>query len=89
MPGNLVGNKVVVEDAKEANKLYNRGRYGALEGEKLTLSLVEALYLVERGKLRVFKGEQELDYDSLLKLAADLEPRFWVRYCVYRDIRRR
>ncbi|MCD6403811.1 MAG: tRNA-intron lyase [Nanoarchaeota archaeon] len=89
MLGYLVGNKVVIRDEKEASKLYNKGKYGTLEENKLTLSLVEALYLVERKKLKVFKGEEELDYDALLKLAAELEPRFWVRFCVYRDIRKR
>ena len=89
MPGYVIGNKIIIRDMEEANYLYNKGRYGTLEENKLVLSLVEGLYLVERKKLKVFEDEKELDYDSLLKLSAKLEPRFWVRYCVYRDIRKR
>lgn len=90
MAGYLVGNKVIVQEEKEANSTYNRGYYGTLDKGKLLLSLVESLYLLENGKLTVLDGrKKEYSFDRMLKKASKLEKRFWVRFCVYRDIRKR
>ncbi len=90
MRAHLISNKVIIKDEKEANLLFNKGNYGSLEKGKLTLSLVEALYLVENGKLEVYDWRDNLvGFDALLKKANRLEKRLWVRFCVYRDIRKR
>ena len=44
---------------------------------------------MERGKLKIFSNKKELKYDDFLKKATKLEKNFWVRYCVFRDLRRR
>jgi tRNA-intron endonuclease len=88
--GILVKTRVVVEDEAEANTLYNKGRFGNLLKGKGELSLIEALYLVETGKLDVFDGRnRKLEYDEFLRKCLRTEPRFWIRFCVYRDIRGR
>jgi tRNA-intron endonuclease len=90
MIGELIENKVVVHDEKDSSRIYNRGQYGALDKGKLSVSLVEALYLVENGKLEVFDHrKKELPYDDLLRKAIRKEKRFWLRFCVYRNIRKR
>ena len=46
--------KIMVWDEAQANQLYQRGSYGKpLSGGKLQLAPVEALYLLEVGKIRV------------------------------------
>jgi tRNA-intron endonuclease len=86
--GKFLDDRVIVGDEKEASQLYNKGRYGALSNKKLELSLMEALYLVEKGSLQVLDGRSKvIDYDRFLKKARKREPRFWIRFSVYRNIR--
>lgn len=84
--GILQGDAVLVPDEKEANALYNKGTYGVPQkGGALKLDLVEALYLVEAGRLRV----ERHDAASLLLHASPREADFEIRYIVYRDLRGR
>jgi tRNA-intron endonuclease, archaea type len=83
--------KVVTENSNEARELYNQSRYGALlENGKIQLSLIEALYLIEKDKIFIFKSKnKQMEFDDFIKKAKKLEPNFWVRYCAYKDIRNR
>lgn len=89
----LIGNKVAVtEDFQLAQQFYDRSSLGEIHGikeKRLELALDEALYLIERGKLRVFDGKKELKFEQFIKLANKAEKNFWTRYQVYRDIRTR
>jgi len=86
-----VSEKVITENSDEARELHNQSRYGVLfESGKVQLSLIEALYLLEKGKLKV-KKTQKTSYSSedFVKKAKKNEPNFWMRYCVFKDIRNR
>jgi len=84
------GEHVLTEISDKARQLYEQSRYGVLlEEGKLQLTLVEALYLIEKKKLEVFIGKKKIDIQSFIKKAKKKEPNFWIRYCVYRDIRER
>ena len=49
--GVLIGGTVLVSDEKEANSLYQKGFYGDMKsGGRLSLSLVEACYLIDKEK---------------------------------------
>jgi len=93
MRGYFVGNKVAVtEDYEIALQFYNRSVLGEPHGVKekrIEYSLVEALYLLERKKLDVFDGKKKLTFDQFVRKANKIEPGFWTRYQVYRDIRTR
>ena len=59
-----------------------------LEAERL--SLEEAAFLVEKGKLRVEDAEgKELSVEGFLSVALALQPRFMLRYIVFKDLRER
>jgi len=83
--------RVLTENSDNARELYNQSRYGnLLEDGRVQLSLIEALYLVEKKKITAYDSRnKELNFDTLLKKSQKVEPNFWVRYCVYRDIRNR
>lgn len=87
----MVNERVVTENSDPARELYNQSRYGKMMGNgKVQLSLVEALYLIEKGKIEIKEGKgKKLDAESFTRKATKLEPNFWVRYCVYKDIRGR
>ena len=94
MSGQLVGDKVVIkEDFKKALSFYDRGSFGEIHGTKekhLELALVEALYLLERSKLRILDGRgKDIPFEILLAKAQRSEANFYTRWRVYRDFRSR
>jgi len=87
----LAGDKVLTEVSDASRELYNQSRYGALlDNGKLQLSLIEALYLMEKGTIEIYRSKtKRFDSESFSKKAKKLEPNFWVRYSVFKDIRNR
>ena len=83
--------RVLTESSDDARELYNQSRFGnLLDDGRVQLSLIEALYLVEKKKIKVYDSRnKEINYENILKKSQKAEPNFWVRYCVYRDIRNR
>jgi tRNA-intron endonuclease len=82
--------RVVTESSDAARDLYNASRYGTMVDDgKVQLSLLEALYLLEKGRLKIVEKKKELSLDAFMKLAKKVEPNFWIRYCVFKDIRNR
>ncbi|PIZ51070.1 tRNA-intron lyase [Candidatus Woesearchaeota archaeon CG_4_10_14_0_2_um_filter_33_13] len=87
----LAGERVITEASDEARELYNQSRFGTLaENGKVELSLLESYYLMEKGKVEL-KNEsgRALSFEAFLKKARKEEPHFWVRYCVFKDMRNR
>ncbi len=85
----LLGERVIANECDEARALYDSSRYGEPLDKKFQYSYIESLYLLERGKLKIFSNKKELKYDDFLKKATKSEKNLWVRYCVFRDLRRR
>lgn len=83
--------RILTESTNEARELYNQSRYGnILEDGKVQLSLPEALYLLEKKKIDIFDGKnKKISFENFLKKASKVEPNFWIRYCVFKDIRNR
>lgn len=83
--------RILTENSNEARELYNQSRYGnLLENGRIQLSLIEAFYLLEKEKIYIYSSaNKKIANDSFLKKAQKIEPNFWIRYCVYRDIRNR
>ena len=87
----LAGERVITESSDEAREFYNQSRFGTIaDSGKVELSLLEALYLVEKGRL-VVKSQvgRVLSFESYVKKARKVEPNFWIRYCVFKDMRNR
>ncbi len=85
----FVGERVIAEVSDQATELYNQSRYGALDNGKLQLALVEALYLLEKGRIIIEEKKKSMKIDEFIKKAKKTEPNFWTRYCVFRDMRNR
>lgn len=87
----LGGERVITEASDEAREFYNQSRFGTIaENGKVELSLLEAFYLLEKGKL-VVKSEagRKVSFEAFLRKARKVEPNFWIRYCVFKDMRNR
>ncbi len=83
--------RVLTENSNEARELYLQSRYGVvLEDGQVQLSLHEALYLMEKGKLELFdQKKKKIEFADFLRKAKKVEPNFWVRYAVFKDMRTR
>ncbi|MDP6641957.1 MAG: tRNA-intron lyase [Candidatus Nanoarchaeia archaeon] len=79
--------KIIAEDTSEARSLYDQSRFGELQEGKFYYSLVEGLYLIEKKKIEVEDGKKKkLKIDDFIKKARKIEPNFWIRYVVFRDM---
>lgn len=74
----------------EAKLLYDQSRFGEAKEDKIKYSLVEVAYLLEQDKVNMVDGrDKKIKFDDFVKKATKLEPNFWVRYVVFRDMRNR
>jgi len=90
MPGELIGETVLVRDQSEASQIYNKGYYGYPQsGGGIELDLLEAVYLQEAERLVVLEDGKEVAHADLIKRAARNASEFEIRYIVYRDFRQR
>ncbi len=98
--GRLIGIKVLVLDKEASRSLYRRGFYGKPFGIRkpkdidfeapLELSLIEALYLVEKGLLRVLNNEKGEVTDAQIRaLIKKYFRKGNLLYMVYKDLRER
>ena len=87
----FVGERVLTENSDTAREFYNQSRFGTiLEDGKVQLSLLESLYLLEKEKIVVYDGKKKkIKKEDFLKKARKKDKNFWIRYCVFKDIRNR
>ncbi len=89
--GVLDEGRVVVADPKAASQLHNKGSHGTpLSGGPLELTLLEAAYLVEAGRMRAERADgSAVGLEDLATAGGAQDTAFGVRYVVYRDLRER
>jgi len=99
--GILVGKAIVILDTKEARELYSRGFYGKFIGydkvkpnevnnvnAPLHLSILEALYLMEKGLLEVtWVGGGEVGREEIVRMGREVMRNFDYVYRIYRELR--
>lgn len=95
----LVNNRAIVPDYVCSNKLYWEGYFGGFFGvykprerkieSMLELSLIEALYLVEKGLINVVKDGKYVTPIELAEIGRSLVKGFDTLFKVYRDLRER
>lgn len=79
----------VLSSAKEARDLYSQSYFGEYINGKIHYALVEALYLVDRGKLEVFVKTKKLSFDGLMNKCKTIDSKILIKFLVYRDLRNR
>lgn len=86
MDARLVEDKIIVEDKPSIDRLHQKG-FGKKVGDKLELSLLEGLFLIERESLKILENKKEVTREDVLKRVDEKE--FVLRYRVYKDLRER
>ena len=89
--GIFADERVITEDSDAARDFFNQSAFGKiLDDGKLQFSLCEALFLMEKGKLSIHdKRKKPLTFQGYLRKARAVEPNFWIRYCVFKNMRNR
>ena len=88
--GLLLGERIIAEDNGVAKEVYEQSRFGEPKDGKIQYALVEALYLMEKGRMEIFDDKDNIvDFDNFVKKARKYESNFWIKYVVYRDMRSR
>ncbi|MEM5801820.1 MAG: tRNA-intron lyase [Candidatus Aenigmatarchaeota archaeon] len=94
--GELIENRVIIWDSQAVN-LYDDSGYGKPlpedKPDRVELDLVEAAYLLEKGKLKVFlkedKKKRYLNFNELMEIGAKNINQFHPQFIVFRDLRER
>ena len=86
MNSELSGNLIIVKD-KKAAKLHEKSHYGNMVPEGLQLSLIEALYLVEKEKIRILKKGKKVSIDEMFQIIR--KENLLTKYLVFSDLRNR
>ena len=84
----LSGSKAV-SNASDAFGLYSQSCIGDKIENKIHYSFVEALYLLKKGRINLFKEKKKISSDNFMKIAEKKEHNFFARYTTYADLRSR
>ncbi|MCX8170101.1 MAG: hypothetical protein N3D72_03310, partial [Candidatus Methanomethyliaceae archaeon] len=85
----LMDNKVVLIGPGH-EELHRQGYFGELEGEKLILSDVEALFLMDKEKIAIMdESGRILSFKDLVYKLSEKNENLWLKYLLYSDLRRR
>ena len=82
-------NRLVVWKKEDANSIFNDGWFGELFDDRLELSLIEGAFLLERKKIEIIKGRKKVSLKEMYKHSQNIDPRFVIKYTVYKDLRER
>ena len=90
MRGNLSNDFVSIkieEGSKKPIALHEKSMFGKIEEDSLNLSLIEACYLMEKGRLDIFEDDMECSIGYLIDLLKEHDA--YGKYIVYRDLKDR
>jgi tRNA-intron endonuclease, archaea type len=84
----LSGEKIT-SNSTEAYSLYQRSRFGEKKTGKIEYMYVEALFLLEKGKLSVSQGKNSLSFDSLFSKLRKKDKKIETKYPAFKDLRKK
>lgn len=88
--GELCNNYILVKKSSDIGRLYNKSHIGILlPNNVLQLNLLEGVFLLDEGKMKLFQNKKSINFSQLLKLAAQQIPEFETKYIVFKDLRNR
>ena len=77
----------IEEGSKRPIALHEKSKFGKIESDFLHLSLIEACYLSEKGRLNIYEDDVECSVGYLIDLLKEQE--VYAKYVVYRDLKDR
>ena len=86
--GELIKDQTLISKKDMQQALEQKG-YGEISKKKFYLKPFESLYLVYCEKLKLKKGKEIFNFDSLMKICKKYDSDILTRFLVYRDLRTR
>jgi len=81
---------ILTEDSDKARELFAKSQFGTIHHGQVSLTFIEALYLVEHKKIHIKNKRGEvIPFEKLLKRARRQEKKVWIKYVIFRDLRKR
>ena len=88
--GVLLKNRVVIFNKEISKNLYEKEFYGKPFGKGLQLSLVEAMYLFEKGIVDIkTEDDKKISKEKLEQIILKLQPDFKSRLAVFKDLKKK
>lgn len=82
----LVG-EIVSSNSSEAFSLYDKSSFGEKKDSKIIYSSVEALYLLEKGKMEISSKTRKLSHEELVRKFKSIDKKIQLKYPVFKDLR--
>ena len=89
LKGELIEDRVILWEINKAKKIYEDNFFGKIFEDRVELALIEAAYLLEKKKIKIFSNKKEVKIIDFIKYCSDKDPRFKIRFFVYNDLRDR
>jgi len=86
--GVLIKNQSIILEPNRQQELEQKG-YGDMVKDKLFLKPFESLYLLYTGKLALFRGKKNINFDLFLQICKKQDENILTKFLVYRDLRTR
>lgn len=83
----LQEDRIIIWDAKKAQKIWDEGYFGKPFEDRLELALIEAVYLLEKDEIAVKMDKNKMTFQEFFDYCMKKDPRFDFRYAVYKDLR--
>ena len=77
----------IEEGSKKPIALHEKSLFGKIEADSLNLSLIEACYLLEKGRLNIYEDDFECSVGYIIDLLKEQD--LFGKYVVYRDLKDR
>jgi len=88
--GELIGDKIIVKKSRDVGRLYTRSKFGEMfSGNNLKLDLIEGVFLLDEGKIRLQKNGKEINFEELVKISSEHIQYFEIKYLIFKDLRKR
>ena len=77
----------VVSASKEALDLYSNRLFGEYSGKRVRYSLSEAIYLLDKRKISVYKKSKKLSLNQLIDECKKVDKNIYIKFLVFKDLR--
>lgn len=79
----------ITSNEEEAFSLYEKSRFGEKKQSHIEYSFLEALFLVQEGKIQVLSAKKQISTQQLIKKAKKQDKRIDIKLVVFSDLRKR
>jgi len=81
--------EIISSNSQEAFSLYKKSVFGKPIGEKVQYSFSEALYLVEKGKMKILVNKKEISFKELFRKLQKFDKKIQIKYPVFKDLKQK